>query len=191
MRLNLTLNRNFLVFFVASIFLLLSQSAYAEDTCKSAMPDGYAASEIAHIRDEIRAAGGLFGTTFPRRELTGNPMIELFLGYASARTGDDFFALAHFEAAEIFAYERNYCNKKIVRELSSIGRYEVITRLEEQHTDRGVFKNLIYGTTFSPSGMNIRLFKEVSCLLFTSDIELVMSDTNYEGIYRKPECFGD
>lgn len=155
------------------------------------MPEGFTADEIAEIREDIRVAGGLSGMAFPGRALFANPMFHLFVGYAYADSGEDFFALASFETAEFYAYERNYCNKKIVRELSSIGRYHVITRLEKDKSDSQFFENLTFGTTFSPSGMNIRLFWQAKCLLFSSDIEIVMSDTNYERIYSKSACFDD
>ncbi len=85
MTLSLRSNRNCLIFFVASVFLLLPQSAYSGNQCKSAMPEGYTANEVVQIRENIRAAGGLFGFDFSDSALLGNPMIQLFLGYASAR----------------------------------------------------------------------------------------------------------
>ncbi len=190
MTLSLRSNRNCLFSFVASVFLLPPQSSFSDTTCKSAMPDGYTANEVAQIRESIRVAGGLSGITSTSGVLLGNPMIYLFLGYASTRDGADFKALAFLENAEYYAYERNYCNKKIVRELSSIGRYDIITRLEKEFNNTQVFENLTFGLGFSPSGMNIRTFKIVKCLIFSSDIETVMSDTNYERIYSRAECYG-
>ncbi len=158
--------------------------------CKSVMPEGYTADEMALIREEIRATGGLFGTSFaPRKELFVNPMLQLFVGYANASNGDDFIALGYLENAEILAYERNYCNKKIVREFAAIGRYHVITRLEAEFTDNHFYKNLTHGSKFSPSGMYIMLFRQAECMIFSSDIEIVMSDTNFEQIYSRLECF--
>ena len=77
------------------------------------MPGGRTANEVAQIRENIHAGGGLFGFDFSDSALLGNPMIQLFLGYASARAGEEFMALAHFEIAEFYAYERSYCNKKL------------------------------------------------------------------------------
>jgi len=153
------------------------------------MPEGYTANEVAQIRENVRAAGGLFGFDFSNSALLGNPMIQLFLGYASARAGEDFMALAHFEAAEVYAYERNYCNKEIVRELSSIGRFDVITRLEKEFTNNEYFFNLAFGLTVL-RGTNIRIFKKVECILFSIDIETVMLDTSDERIYSRLECKG-
>ena len=154
------------------------------------MPEGYTANEVAQIRENIRAGGGLFGFDFSNSALLGNPMIQLFLGYASARAGEDFAALAHLEIAEFYAYERNHCNKKIVRELSSIGRFDVITRLEKEFTNNEYFFSLVYGITFSPISMSIMTFKKMECTLFSTDIETVMSDTINERIYSRPECKG-
>jgi hypothetical protein len=154
------------------------------------MLEGYTANKIDQIRKNIRTADDLAGITSHSKELLGNPMIYLFLGYASARNGADFKTLAFLEIAEYYAYERDYCNKKIVRELSSIGRYDIITRLEKEFTNKGEFNNFTFGLGFSPSGMNIRTFTIVKCLLFSSDIETVMSDMNYESIYSKSECYG-
>ena len=98
--------------------------------------------------------------------------------------------LAHLEIAEFYAYERNYCNKKIVRELSSIGRFDVITRLEKEFTNNEYFSNLAHGIIFSPISMSIMTFKKMECTLFSSDIETVMSDTINERIYSRPGCKG-
>lgn len=154
------------------------------------MPEGYTANEVAQIRENIRVAGGLSGFNFSNSALLGNPMIQLFLGYASARAGEEFIALAHFEIAEFHAYERNYCNKKIVRELSSIGRFEAITHLEKEFTNNEYFLSLAYGITFPPISMSIMTFEKMECTLFSIDIEIMMSDTINERIYSIPECKG-
>lgn len=177
------------MFLVASMLFLFPGSAYSDDECKNSMPKGYTVSEIAQLRENIRAAGGLSGIEFPSQILFGNPMFYLFLGYASADSGDEFLALAYFENAEFYAFERNYCNKKIVRELSSIGRYHVITRFEKKLSNNNAFQNWTFGLTFSPKGVNIQTFKIANCVLFSSDIGTVMSDTDYERIYSTRECY--
>jgi hypothetical protein len=103
------------------------------------MPEGYTANEVTQIREQIRAVGGLFGTTFPMKEIIANPMFQIFIGYAYARAREYFLALASFEIAEFYASEKNYCNKKIVRELSSIGRFEARTHLEKEFTNNEYF----------------------------------------------------